>query len=123
MAYFATVLVILVACLHFYFLALEMFLWEKPLGMRVFRMTPEKAKTTAVLAANQGLYNGFLAAGLLISFAFEDSGTRFAFQAYFLVCVIVAGIYGAMTVSKKILWVQAGPAVVALAVVFLTRSI
>lgn len=100
----------LVALLHLWFLVLEMFLWTKPLGLKTFRNTPEKAEVTRVLAANQGLYNGFLAAGLgwgLIA------GSQ-PFKVFFLACVIVAGAYGAWSVSRRILWVQAAPAAVAL---------
>ena len=111
----ANILVALVAILHVYFLALEMFFWTKPLGLRIFRNTAEKAADSAVLAANQGLYNGFLAAGLI--WGLMQSNITFAFQikVFFLLCVIVAGIYGAYTVSGRILLVQAAPAVLALA--------
>ncbi len=111
-------LVVLVAALHIYFLVLEMFLWDKPLGLKVFRMTPEKAEMTKVLAANQGLYNGFLAAGLLWSLSLGAPGAQV--QVFFLLCVMVAGIYGAATVSKRILYIQAAPAALALVLRFLT---
>lgn len=101
----------LVALLHVWFLVLEMFLWTRPLGLRVFRNTPEKAEATRVLAANQGLYNGFLAAGLVWGLV---AGAQ-PFKVFFLACVIVAGAYGAWSVSRRILWVQAAPAAVALA--------
>ena len=110
----ATLAVILVAALHLWFLVLEMFLWDKPLGLRTFRMSAEKAAATKPLAMNQGLYNGFLAAGLLWSLA---AGAHA--QIFFLTCVIVAGVFGALTASRKILWVQAAPAVVALILVLL----
>lgn len=113
-------LVLLVALLHLYFLVLEMFLWDKPKGMKVFNLTPQKAAETKVLAANQGLYNGFLAAGLGWGLYLGEAGTDF--KVFFLLCVIVAGVYGAMTVGKKILYVQAMPAALALALVFLTIS-
>ena len=103
----------LVALLHLAFLVLEMFLWEKPLGLRIFRHTPEQAQASRVLAANQGLYNGFLAAGLAWGLI---SGTE-AFKVFFLACVIVAGAYGAWSVNRRILWVQAAPGAVALALV------
>jgi len=106
-------LVVLVALLHLWFLVLEMFLWDKPAGMRTFRNTPEKAAVTKVLAANQGLYNGFLAAGLLWGLSLGAGGTNI--QLFFLGCVIVAGVYGAATVSRKILFVQALPATLAMA--------
>ena len=100
----------LVALLHLAFLVLEMFLWTQPLGLRIFRNTPEKAEMTKVLAANQGLYNGFLAAGLAWGLI---AGSQ-PFKVFFLACVIVAGAYGAWSVSKRILWVQAAPAAAAL---------
>ncbi len=106
-------LVVLVALLHLWFLVLEMFLWDKPAGMRTFRNTPEKAAVTKVLAANQGLHNGFLAAGLLWGLSLGAGGTNI--QLFFLGCVIVAGVYGAATVSRKILFVQALPAALAMA--------
>ena len=103
-------LIALVALLHLYFLVLEMFLWTRPLGMKVFRLTREKAESTKVLAANQGLYNGFLAAGLVWSIL----GERRDVATFFLACVVVAGLYGAATVNKRILIVQSVPALVAL---------
>jgi len=111
----ANVLVGLVALLHLYFLVLEMFLWTTPRGMRVFGTTPEFAAASKALAANQGLYNGFLAAGLIWGlFAGEPV------KIFFLACVIVAGAYGAATVNLKILWVQALPAAIALALVLIS---
>lgn len=111
----AYVLVMLVALLHLYFLVLEMFLWTRPLGLKTFRNTLEKAVATRVLAANMGLYNGFLAAGLLWSmYAAEGEWVQF-----FLGCVIVAGVFGALTVSWRILLVQALPAVAAFAVLWM----
>ena len=107
-----------VALLHVYFLVLEMFLWTKPLGLKTFRNTPEKAETTRVLAANQGLYNGFLAAGLLWGLWLGSAGLQF--KVFFLGCVIAAGVYGAWSVSKRILWVQAAPAAIALALVLMS---
>ena len=103
-------LITLVALLHIYFLVLEMFLWTKPLGLKTFRLSPEQAKAPAVLAANQGLYNGFLAAGLLWSLLVGDSGA----QNFFLGCVVVAGAYGGYSVNKRIFLVQGMPALVAL---------
>jgi len=102
----------LVALLHVYFLVLEMFLWDRPFGLRTFGMTAEKAAATKPLAMNQGLYNGFLAAGLLWGLA-----AGFPVKIFFLACVIVAGVFGAITASRKILWVQALPGAVALALV------
>jgi putative membrane protein len=115
----ANALVALVAVLHLLFLVLEMFLWTKPFGLKTFRMTAEKAADSAVLAANQGLYNGFLAAGL--TWGLLTGRAEFALQikTFFLVCVIVAGVFGALTVSWRILLVQAAPAVLALALLCL----
>jgi len=104
----------LVAVLHAYFLVLEMFLWDKPYGLKTFGNTPEKAAASKVLAMNQGLYNGFLAAGLVWGLV---SGV-FAVKAFFLACVIVAGVFGGLTASRKILWVQALPAAVALGLLY-----
>ena len=106
----AAVLVVVVAALHAYFLVLEMFLWTRPPGLKTFRNTPENAAITRVLAANQGLYNGFLAAGLLYGAA---TGSR-EFVLFFLACVVVAGVYGAYSVNKRIFFVQAMPALLAL---------
>lgn len=108
----ANVMVGLVALLHVYFLVLEMFLWDKPRGMRTFGTTPEFAAASKTLAANQGLYNGFLAAGLIWGLFAGDP-----VKIFFLACVIVAGAFGAATVSLKVLWVQALPAAIALALV------
>lgn len=110
----ANALVALVAALHVYFLILEMFLWTKPLGLKTFRNSPEKAADSAVLAANQGLYNGFLAAGLVWGLVQAVPGFAFQIKTFFLLCVIVAGVYGAATVSRRILIVQAAPAALAL---------
>ena len=115
MATVATVLLVLVALLHLYFLVLEMFLWTRPLGLKTFRNTPEKAEITRVLAANQGLYNGFLAAGLLYA---AVTGSR-EFALFFLACVVVAGLYGACSVNKRIFFVQAVPAIAGLLALFL----
>ncbi|HSV68528.1 MAG TPA: DUF1304 domain-containing protein [Methylibium sp.] len=113
MALAAQIVVALVALLHLYFLVLEMFLWDKPAGLRAFRQTPEQAAATKVLAANQGLYNGFLAAGLLWGLSLGAAGRPV--QVFFLACVLVAGLYGAATASRKILYVQALPAALGLA--------
>ena len=109
----------LVAMLQVYFLVLERFLWTRPLGLKTFRNSPAKAADSAVLAANQGLYNGFLAAGL--GWGLIQSVPAFGFQikVFFLLCVIVAGIYGAATVSRRILYVQAAPAAIALILLWL----
>jgi len=113
MTLIANVLVALVALLHLYFLVLEMFLWTTPKGRKVFGTTPEYAEASKVLAANQGLYNGFLAAGLVWGLLRGDAAT----QLFFLACVLVAGLYGAATVSRKILFVQAVPAALAIGAV------
>lgn len=104
----------LVALLHLYFMVLEMFLWTRPIGLKTFRNTPEKAAITRVLAANQGLYNGFLAAGLLWGLLSQQWNV----VVFFLVCVIVAALYGAYSVSRRIFFVQGIPAVAALAAIF-----
>ncbi|WP_425416538.1 DUF1304 domain-containing protein [Oricola indica] len=120
MSVLAQILIAIVALEHILFLVLEMFLWDKPQGMKVFRNTPEAAAGTKVLAANQGLYNGFLAAGLIWSLIpLGAPAAASSIATFFLLCVIVAGLYGALSVSRRILWVQAAPALVALAVVWL----
>ncbi|UTA55455.1 DUF1304 domain-containing protein [Lysobacter soli] len=111
MSMLVLLLIALVALLHAYFLVLEMFLWTRPLGMKVFRLSREKAESTKALAANQGLYNGFLTAGLVWSII----GERRDVATFFLACVVIAGVYGAATVNKRIFFVQAVPALVALA--------
>lgn len=113
MTMLANVLVSLVALLHLYILVLEMFLWTTPKGRKAFGLTPEFAEASKVLAANQGLYNGFLAAGLIWGLVRGDLPT----QLFFLGCVLVAGLYGAATASRKILFVQAVPAAIAIAAV------
>jgi putative membrane protein len=120
MTMLAQALVALVALLHLYFLALEMFLWTTPTGRRVFGTTPEFAEASKALAGNQGLYNGFLAAGLLWGLGL--GGTGRAVVTFFLVCVVIAGVYGAITVSRKILYVQALPATLALVLTYLARG-
>ena len=119
MIWIANALVALVAALHVYFLVLEMFLWTKPLGLRIFGNSQEKANDSAVLAANQGLYNGFLAAGLVWGLLAGVPAFAFEIKVFFLLCVIVAGAYGAVTVSRKILFVQAAPAAIALILLWL----
>ena len=111
----ANVIVALVALLHVYFLVLEMFLWDKPAGLKAFGQTPEAAAASKVLAANQGLYNGFLAAGLFWGLSLGADGR--SVKIFFLACVLVAGLYGAATASRKILFVQALPAAIGLALV------
>ena len=119
MTFIANVLVAIVAALHVYFLILEMFLWTKPLGLKTFRNSIENATESAVLAANQGLYNGFLAAGLVWGLLHPNPAFAFQIKVFFLLCVIVAGAYGAATVSRRILYVQAAPAALALLLLWL----
>jgi len=126
MSLVATVLVVLVALLHFYFMLLEMVFWTRPLGRKAFGLTAERAEDTKSLAANQGLYNGFLVAGLLWGAIAASGGpatapSGFAIEVFFLSCVIVAGVFGAVTVSRKILFVQAVPAALALLCVFVAH--
>jgi putative membrane protein len=111
----ANIAVGVVSLLHAYFFVLEAFLWDKPFGMRIFRLTPEFAKATKALAANQGVYNAFLAAGLAWGLMLGTAGDPI--KIFFLCCVIVAGAVGAATVNQRILWVQALPAVIAFALV------
>ena len=115
----ANVLTALVALLHAWFLVLEMFLWDTPYGRRTFALTEEKARATKSLAMNQGLYNGFLAAGLAWGLALGPAGA--ALKLFFLGCVVVAGVFGALTASRKILFVQALPGAAAFALVWLAR--
>lgn len=115
----AAALVAIVAIEHLYILVLEMFLWTRPAGLRAFGLTPEFAQQTAVLAANQGLYNGFLAAGLIWSLFRKQDG--FALQVFFLTCVVIAGVFGAVTAKPSILYVQAAPALIALVLTLLAH--
>lgn len=117
MSTIANVVVGLIALLHVYILVLEMFLWDKPAGLRAFGQSKEKASATKVLAANQGLYNGFLAAGLFWGLSLGAGGN--SVKVFFLCCVLVAGLYGAATASRKILYVQAVPAAIGLALLLL----
>lgn len=112
-----TVFIALVALLHTYFLVLEMFLWTHPMGLKAFNQTLEKAQGTAVLAANQGLYNGFLVAGLAWGLLHPDPMMAKQLQLFFLGCVVVAGAYGAYSVNMKIFFIQAVPAIIALLLV------
>ena len=114
----ANIVVALIGVLHVYILVLEMFLWDKPAGMRAFGQTQAAATATKVLAANQGLYNGFLAAGLFWGLSLGAAGT--SVKVFFLCCVLVAGLYGAATASKKILFVQAVPAAIGLVLIYLS---
>jgi len=108
----ANVLVALMALLHVYILVLEMFLWTTPRGRRAFGTTPEFAEQSKVLASNQGLYNGFLAAGLVWGLALGLAG--FGVKLFFLGCILVAGLYGGFTATRKILFIQAVPAAVSI---------
>lgn len=109
-----------VALLHLFFMVLEMLLWNRPAGQKILGLKPDFANTTRTLAANQGLYNGFLAAGLIWSLLTE----QFAFnlQLFFLACVIIAGVFAGIITSRMIIWVQALPAIIALLLVFLAES-
>ena len=113
----ANILVLIVALLHIGFLALEMFFWDHPVGRKRFGLTPEFAKESATLAANQGLYNGFLAAGLIWGLVINST----AIKIFFLVCVLIAGIFGGFTARRTILYIQALPALLALLAVYLSR--
>ncbi|PRD53433.1 DUF1304 domain-containing protein [Phyllobacterium myrsinacearum] len=113
----ANILIGLVALLHVYFMYLEMVVWDKPLGLKTFRLTPEFAAASKALALNQGLYNGFLVAGLAWGLWLGQAG--FAIKVFFLGCVAVAGIVGALTVNRRIFFVQGLPAIVALAALIL----
>lgn len=114
---FANILIAAVALLHLYFMILEMFLWDKPAGLKAFALTPEFAAASKNLAANQGLYNGFLVAGLIWGLLLGADGMQI--KTFFLGCVIVAGVYGGLTVKMKILYVQALPAAIALTLLLL----
>jgi putative membrane protein len=115
----ANVAIVVVALLHIAFLILEMFFWTRPLGRKVFGLPREVAEASAPLAANQGLYNGFLAAGLLWSLIATEGA--FQLKVFFLLCVLVAGIFGAATAKRSILFVQALPAAIALALLWMSR--
>jgi putative membrane protein len=109
-----------IAVVHVYILVLEMFLWDKPAGLRAFGQSREAAAASKVLAANQGMYNGFLAAGLIWGLSLGPDGT--SVKIFFLSCVLVAGLFGAATASRKILYVQAVPAAIGLILVLLARA-
>ncbi len=112
----------LVALQHLGFLVLEMFLWSTPWGMKVFKLTASQAEATKVLAANQGLYNGFLAAGLLWALLHTDSNIARQLAYFFLGCVIVAGIFGAVSASGRIFWLQSMPALIAAGLLYLSAN-
>ena len=114
----STIMILLVAILHIYFLVLEMFLWNHPIGYKTFATTPEFATASATLAMNQGLYNGFLAAGLIFGLVKNN----LSFKVFFLSCIVVAGIFGALTAKASILFIQTAPALLALIFVLLTEK-
>lgn len=114
----ANIVVGLIGLLHVYILILEMFLWDKPVGLRAFNQTKESASASKVLAANQGLYNGFLAAGLFWGLSLGTDGT--SVKIFFLLCILIAGLYGGATANKKILFIQAVPATIGLVLVLLS---
>ncbi|MFV5347265.1 DUF1304 domain-containing protein [Acinetobacter soli] len=114
----ALILIALIALLHVYILVVEMFLWDRPYGLKAFGNTPEKARITKVMAQNQGLYNGFLAAGLFWALCASEA-LFVPLVSFFLGCVLVAGLYGGMTANKKIFFIQALPAFLALLSVYL----
>ncbi len=113
----ANIVIAVIAILHIGFLTLEMFLWTKPFGLKTFNMTKEVAESSATLAANQGLYNGFLAAGLFWGLLAGDASIKI----FFLACVLIAGIYGGLTAKRSILYMQALPALIGLILVFLSK--
>ena len=115
----ADCMVVLVALLHIYFLILEMFFWDKPYGMRIFGLKQDFAKASKTLAANQGLYNGFLAAGLLWGQYLGDRG--YEIKLFFLVFILIAGIFGSITANRRILFIQALPALIAMILLYLLR--
>jgi putative membrane protein len=119
MSTLVSAVIAVIGLLHVYILVLEMFLWDKPRGMRSFNLTPEFAAASKTLAANQGLYNGFLAAGLFWGLSLGDAG--FGVKTFFLLCVLAAGLYGAATVGRKILFIQALPAALGLLLLWLAR--
>ena len=116
----ATAAVIVVALLHVKFMILEMFLWTKPFGLRIFDMSPQKAEHSAVLAASQGLYNGFLAAGLVTALLLGECG--YAMLVFLLTCITIAGLYGGYSAKMTIWWLQGFPAAVALGLVIASHS-
>ena len=117
---FVDIGVIIIAILHFWFCLLEMFFWTKPLGLKLFKMKPEFAHQSAALAANQGIYNGFLSAGLFWGLLSSDSLQSFHVKVFFLSCVVIAGIYGGLSVSRRIVFIQALPAAITLILLFNT---
>jgi len=117
MAVLANIVIAVVAILHLGFLVLEMFLWNHPIGRKTFKMTNEVSESSATLAANQGLYNGFLAAGLIWGLLSGELSVKL----FFLVCVLIAGIFGCITAKRSILYIQALPALLGLILLFQSR--
>lgn len=115
-------LVLIIALLHVGFLILEMVFWSKPLGLKIFRQSEESARASSALAANQGLYNGFLAAGLFWSVFHQTPEISMQLRYFFLICVLIAGLYGAYSVNKRIFFIQALPALIALLLTALTYT-
>lgn len=113
------ILILVVALQHFWILYLEMFLWTRPIGKKIFHMSETQAQNTKVLAANQGLYNGFLAAGLIWAVFHPDAFFSKQLSTFFLICILIAALYGGYSVNKRILWIQGLPALVALTATFL----
>jgi putative membrane protein len=120
MSMLANLVIAIIAAMHCWFLVLEMFLWDKPTGRRAFGLTQEFAAQSKVLAANQGLYNGFLAAGLIWGLLLGNTAEALHVKIFFLACVFIAGLYGGFTATRKVLWIQAAPALVALVLVWLS---
>jgi putative membrane protein len=114
----ANIVIGIIGILHIGFLVLEMFLWKKPVGLKTFNMTQEVAESSAALAANQGLYNGFLAAGLFWGLISETTSVKI----FFLICVLIAGIFGGLTAKRSILLIQALPALIGLLLILLSFS-
>jgi putative membrane protein len=120
MSTLANIVIAIIALMHLWFLILEMFLWDKPTGRRAFGLTPEFATQSKVLAANQGLYNGFLAAGLIWGLVLGNAPEGMHVKIFFLACVFIAGLYGGFTATRKVLWIQAAPALAGLVLVLLS---
>lgn len=121
MHFLLQILILIIAAQHIAFLLLEMFFWAKPLGLKIFKQTLEQAQYSKALAANQGLYNGFLAAGLIWGLLNKNESFALELQIFFSSCVLVAGLFGAYTVSTRILFIQAAPAGLALIILCLSN--
>ncbi|MDQ0469758.1 DUF1304 domain-containing protein [Labrys wisconsinensis] len=114
MSTLGNVLVAVIVMLHLWFLVLEMFLWTKPIGLGTFGQSAEQAEASAALAGSQGLYNGFLAAGLILALSLHDAATSLHLKVFFLVCILIAGVYGGVAIKGRIFLIQGLPALVAL---------